>query len=42
MKARGFDINNNKNNNLSIPALHITDVAFTALIIATFAYLALI
>jgi cobalt/nickel transport system permease protein len=40
MKARGFDIN--KNNKPSIPTLHIKDVVFTTLIIATFVYLALL
>jgi len=40
MKARGFDIN--KNNNTTIPKLHITDIAFTSAIIIVFTYLALI
>jgi len=40
MKARGFDIN--KNNNTTIPTIHVKDVAFTALIIIAFTYLALL
>jgi cobalt/nickel transport system permease protein len=41
MKARGFDISKN-NNNQTIPPLHVKDVIFTSLIIIAFTYFALL